>query len=510
MQLQFFEVPTNPANPKHNQILPQDSPIHEWYRFVLSFPPHLVRNYIEKFDLSPGSVVLDPFCGTGTTLVEAQKLGYASIGVEGNPVAHFASQTKVDWSVGPYLLLSHAQGIASKVWDQLECEGIDDHNLTWHGDETCLLRLSPDAEKLLLRDSISPLPLHKTLRLLEMIRKSENSSLRAYEELALAKALYSFIGNLKFGPEVGVGKVKTDAPVVFSWLNNTSMETQVSPWGRWTASMRGLFDYPPDWTPSAFDWHAVDTLVEEFERRTAAEPGAPRAWGSLFRSAMLSLDDPVAFVADPEFGEVQVLFVRLLRQTVAFDQHPDRFGGYADYRRYAMLAHQLRLAVERAFRLMQDPDAPDLEGPDDASSHNDTLLLSPVTRLADTAALLFMVPELSPGVQDATWQRNPGIQRLHQEALRRSEDDASAPWSDDWRDMLAATIAPYYSRVASEHFYVNRALIGILGDLIAFTDSPALFADPGRFDRHVFEWAALYQADAMIQAQVDLPDGLPF
>ena len=44
-----------------------------WYRFVLSFPPHLVREYISRFDLGSGARVLDPFCGTGTTIVECKK-----------------------------------------------------------------------------------------------------------------------------------------------------------------------------------------------------------------------------------------------------------------------------------------------------------------------------------------------------------------------------------------------------------------------------------------------------
>ena len=56
-----------------NRLYENDRPIHEWYRFVLSFPPHLVRDYVEKFSLDQGQIILDPFCGTGTTLVEAKK-----------------------------------------------------------------------------------------------------------------------------------------------------------------------------------------------------------------------------------------------------------------------------------------------------------------------------------------------------------------------------------------------------------------------------------------------------
>jgi SAM-dependent methyltransferase len=81
-----------------NRLYRQDRAIHEWYRFVLSFLPHLVREYIGRFDLGPGRCVLDPFCGTGMTLVEAKKLGVAGVGFEVNPLAEFASRTQVDWT----------------------------------------------------------------------------------------------------------------------------------------------------------------------------------------------------------------------------------------------------------------------------------------------------------------------------------------------------------------------------------------------------------------------------
>jgi tRNA G10 N-methylase Trm11 len=65
-----------------NTLASEDYAIHSWYRFVLSYPPHLVRKYLSLFDLPRKAIVLDPFCGTGTTLVEAQRYGFRTIGVD--------------------------------------------------------------------------------------------------------------------------------------------------------------------------------------------------------------------------------------------------------------------------------------------------------------------------------------------------------------------------------------------------------------------------------------------
>src|SRR5258708_3145553 len=70
-----------------NKLSPEDRAAHSWFRFVLSFPPHLVRDYLAKFQIQAGQSVLDPFCGTGTTVVECKKQGIASVGVEANPMA---------------------------------------------------------------------------------------------------------------------------------------------------------------------------------------------------------------------------------------------------------------------------------------------------------------------------------------------------------------------------------------------------------------------------------------
>src|SRR5271156_2485008 len=111
-QMQLASATQTTASPRPpretNKLRVEDTAAHDWYRFVLSFPPHLVRTYLDRFEVVVGQCVLDPFCGTGTTLVECQKLGIASVGIERNPMAAFASRVKLAWRVDPDGLSAHA------------------------------------------------------------------------------------------------------------------------------------------------------------------------------------------------------------------------------------------------------------------------------------------------------------------------------------------------------------------------------------------------------------------
>lgn len=208
-----------------NKVYVEDLAAHDWYRFVLSFPPHLVRQYLQNFGAEEGYRVLDPFCGTGTTLVECKKLGIESVGVEAHPMTHFASSVKVDWTPKPENLLEHADEVAEAARAELAASEIDDDQLydpyslfgAWDGDG--LRALPEESRKLLLKNSISPLPLHKALVLLDCLKCHSADAYERHERLALAKALVSSASNLRFGPEVGVGPAKPDAPVILPWLS---------------------------------------------------------------------------------------------------------------------------------------------------------------------------------------------------------------------------------------------------------------------------------------------------
>lgn len=201
------------SNGEANKLSFEDRSVHDWYRFVLSFPPHLVREYLRRFEITERQLVLDPFCGTGTTIVECKKLGISSLGIEAIPMTAFASRVKSDWTIDPVGLENHAERIAEMAEQKIKSSKID-------------LELSAEAEKILLRDSISQKPLEKVLALMATLNEEGDPEFRDHEFLALAKTLVFTASNLNFGPEVGVGKKKKDAPVVLNWLENLRVMRQ--------------------------------------------------------------------------------------------------------------------------------------------------------------------------------------------------------------------------------------------------------------------------------------------
>lgn len=189
-----------------NRVKNIDAPVHDWYRFVLSFPPHLIQEYIEKFEIEHGDIVLDPFCGTGTTNVECKKLGITSIGVEANPITYFASSTKCNWDADTFQMCQEAKQIAYQAT---------------HLINNCveLRHLTEEQNRLLLKNSISEKPLSQVLILRDTIFAA-HSQYENYFLLALAKNIVYSYSNLKFGPEVGISRKKIyDVDVVSLWLD---------------------------------------------------------------------------------------------------------------------------------------------------------------------------------------------------------------------------------------------------------------------------------------------------
>lgn len=74
-------------------------PIHRWFRFTPSYSPDLVQKMLMDMNCSRGDVVLDPFSGAGTTLIECQLRGIKGFGFEINPFLHFVGKTSLYWNL---------------------------------------------------------------------------------------------------------------------------------------------------------------------------------------------------------------------------------------------------------------------------------------------------------------------------------------------------------------------------------------------------------------------------
>jgi hypothetical protein len=67
--------------------------VHGFHSYPARMHPLTARRLVEAFS-RPGDAVLDPFCGSGTVLVESRLAGRGAVGVDANPLAVLLSRLK--------------------------------------------------------------------------------------------------------------------------------------------------------------------------------------------------------------------------------------------------------------------------------------------------------------------------------------------------------------------------------------------------------------------------------
>ena len=68
---------------------------HGLHEYKGKFNPQVVRALLNIFGIQPGQRVVDPFCGSGTTLVESAHLGAHGVGTDINPLAVMIARAKL-------------------------------------------------------------------------------------------------------------------------------------------------------------------------------------------------------------------------------------------------------------------------------------------------------------------------------------------------------------------------------------------------------------------------------
>ncbi len=207
---------TKPGPKTINKLKDCDRPGHGWYRMVGSFPPDFVRNYLAAMKLKPGSTVLDPYAGTGTTVLEAKRLGYNALGLEALPVPIMASRVKTYWGLNP----KDIYAAKTKV-------------ITYYAanSQQQYLELPTDAAALINERMIDPSNLHKCLCLRNAIFSTMGDPHRPdpvahFLMLALANVIVNKAGNIRFAPSLTITDSRGQVNVMQEWI--TALNWMVS------------------------------------------------------------------------------------------------------------------------------------------------------------------------------------------------------------------------------------------------------------------------------------------
>lgn len=104
--------------------------VHNWFRLTPSFGPDLVHHILNHFNYTDKSIVLDPFAGASTTLIECQLLNIKSYGFEINPFLNYVGKTSVCWDLDIAALQRMMQeafylyGKLKNQFTQVSCENL--------------------------------------------------------------------------------------------------------------------------------------------------------------------------------------------------------------------------------------------------------------------------------------------------------------------------------------------------------------------------------------------------
>lgn len=71
-----------------------EHPIHRWYYYKEGYSPELVLKLLDIFKVQQNEIVMDPFCGCGTTLLAAFETSKFAYGFEVNPFSYFGAFVK--------------------------------------------------------------------------------------------------------------------------------------------------------------------------------------------------------------------------------------------------------------------------------------------------------------------------------------------------------------------------------------------------------------------------------
>jgi hypothetical protein len=188
--------------------------VHDWYRIGFGYREHLVAQILDQLGADRTWTVIDPFCGTGTTLVECKKRAICSVGIDANPSSVLASRVKTRWDLRPSRLREAAEATVCQFRKRLRRRSAVVADPTYR---------YIDSSGMLLRGWINREPLFEAIALKHAIQgvSAPPKYLQALM-LCLVSEVVHGSSNVKFGPELYCASPKGNHDVVRGFLKRAS------------------------------------------------------------------------------------------------------------------------------------------------------------------------------------------------------------------------------------------------------------------------------------------------
>ena len=199
-----------------------EAPLHRWVPWIAGYSKTFVQEALDRHATSP-SVVLDPFAGVGTTLIEADLAGHDSVGFEINPYATFAARTKLK---AHRINSNGLREAIRELWafgHKVNTNGVEPHT-------------TPPAGFRTRTPFYSPKVLRKVLLTLDFIYQHIGPDLSDVFQLAFASTMVQY-SNYSYEPSLGRKSTArrpdvTDFPVIETVAEKLSQMADDADWYR--------------------------------------------------------------------------------------------------------------------------------------------------------------------------------------------------------------------------------------------------------------------------------------
>jgi DNA modification methylase len=194
-------------------------PVHNWYYFVLGYTPAFPDFILEREGITSDHFVVDPFMGSGTTLIACKHKEIPSAGIDANDYFIDVVKTKTHWDIDIDKAICYRDTIISYVTeifnnfksksDEENQDHLFEKKMNIWEDYT-----KQNRQKMMDSRYMSDIPFAKLHILKQQIDKIiEEEGLKSFFSLAISSIIVP-ISNVNYGPGFGISKAKFDVDVL--------------------------------------------------------------------------------------------------------------------------------------------------------------------------------------------------------------------------------------------------------------------------------------------------------